>query len=677
MSKFLQKLTIKQKMRFGFGVIWLVLAVITIQAAVNLSVVRMNVTEVVEHKQPVALASNSLIITLEKSMNALSVYMLTDDVNQLAAYEQNVEQAKLILQQLEQAFETTEGDEYAQSRESLANVRANMQRLPAQIEVLKRLQNDRTEKFPAFKYVGENMAGLAGNIQHWISTMVASELNELSPERRVLLEDLLTLQNNWLNVLSGVRGYVAFRSSEMSENTEMYLNGTEQLLDKLSQQTRIEFTLEEEEALPLIIEAYSTYRQNYMTLKSIHQSDKWRMDTWMMDNEIKPLFNALEHDLMLVADIAVQDMIEVSEDVVSSSLNNIMLLLILSIIGQVAGMMISRRVTHAVVSPVHNATNAMKDMAQGEGDLTRRLPINGQDELAQLARYFNVFVERIQKMLQQLTLTVEELERSSVQLLGVTQSTKKGSEQQLAAAAELTASLSDMTTKAKSVEDHSRNASRATDQAAGRVKQGSQVVSGANTAIQSLSAGMDEMTSAVNQLNNDSQSIGRVVSVIRDIAEQTNLLALNAAIEAARAGEHGRGFAVVADEVRGLAQRTQESTLEIERIIEKIRDATSRTVKVVTAGQESSQISCDAIKRAQQELAPVVVLMEDISRMSEQMFNAAESQASLAHEVNEHINQIHAVSELTAQEALNTEKAGNQMQALADRLERLVHQFKI
>jgi methyl-accepting chemotaxis protein len=677
MNKFLQKLTIRQKMRFGFGVIWVVLAIITIQAAVNLSVVRINVTDVVENKQPVALVSNELIITLEQTMNALSVYMLTADEASLKDYQRHYQHASTTLESLSQLVEQQATEQQQLSRELLNNVRANMAKLPTQVEAIKQMQANPSEKYPAFRYVDQNMAALASNVQYQISTMVSSEMADLSPNRAQLIQDLLALQNNWLNVLSSVRGYVAFRSQEMADNTDMFLGASEELLNKINEQTRVELTFEEEAALPEALEAFATYRKNFQTLKTIHQGDQWRMDIWMMDNEVKPLFKTLEKDLAELVDLSVNDMVSVSEDVVNSSLNNIILLLLLSGLGQLAGMMISKRVTNSVVDPVHNATLAMKDMAQGEGDLTRRLPVRGKDELALLAQYFNVFVERIQQMLQQLTLTVAELETSSRDLLGVTQSTKQGSEQQLKAASDLSDSIQEMTTKAKSVEDHSRNASKATEQAAGRVKQGSQVVSGANTAIQSLSEGMDEMTSAVNQLDKDSESIGQVVSVIRDIAEQTNLLALNAAIEAARAGEHGRGFAVVADEVRGLAQRTQESTLEIERIIEKIREATNRTVKVVSSGQETSQTSCNAIKTAQKELAPVVVLMEDISRMSEQMFSAAEAQASLALQVNEHISQIHSVSELTAQEALNTEKAGHQMQALADRLDRLVHQFKI
>ena len=677
MSSFLKKLTIKQKMRFGFGVIWLVLAIITIQAAINLFVVRLNVTEVVDHKQPTAFVSNELIITLEKSMNALSVFMLTDDAQALASYQRYYEQANTILEDLEQRLVDSGGAQLGLNRQRLEQVKLNMQVLPEKVALIERLQKNQSQKFPAFLYVSENLAGVSSQIQQAISSMVHSELNELQPSRAVILQDLLSLQSNWSNVLNSVRGYLAFRSSEMSQNAEMYLEATELLLEKLARLPASRLTIEQEEALPQIQDDFALYRQNYMTLKTIHEGEKWRMDTWMMEHEIKPLFEVLEADLTEVMETSVGEMVALSEKVADSSLNNIILLLTLSVFGQLAGMMISSRVTRAVVEPVHEAMSAMQDMAQGEGDLTRRLPVNGKDELALLSQYFNVFVGRIQSMLQQLSGTVNELEKASVQMLGVTLSTKRGSEHQLSAAAQLTESVSDMTVKAKSVEALSRKASEITEQAVGRVKQGSQVVSRATTTIQSLSVGMTQMTDAVNLLNEDSKSIGQVVSVIREIAEQTNLLALNAAIEAARAGEHGRGFAVVADEVRGLAQRTQESTLEIERIIEKICDATSRTVGVVSSAQQNSQDSCGAIELAQQELAPVVKLMDNISQMSDQIFGAAHSQAQLASAVNEHISQIHLVSEQTALEAVNTEKAGNQMQALADRLERLVHQFKI
>ena len=521
------------------------------------------------------------------------------------------------------------------------------------------------------------MIGPAQKIQQQISLMISSELEDLQARRKPVLSTLLAMQKDWLNVLSSIRGYVAFRTDGMAADAENYLNQFESGIDKLSQQKDIELTLEEEDGIDAVKAQYVDYRESFMKLKEIHQGPKWRMDTWLMENKIQPVFKQIEEHLNSISSQAISDMQDTSQTVVDSTLRNLILLLSLSIIGQLVGMLISRKVTQAVVHPVENLATAMKNISQGEGDLTKRLTIKGQDELADLANYFNLFISRIQEMLKEVTETVHELEQASSGLLRVTHETKDGVEEQMLASEKLSNSMVIMDEKAKSVEDHSHNTSSATAQAVSRVKESGEVVTSAAETIKLVSNRMDEITQAVMQLNNDSQTISTVINVIREIAEQTNLLALNAAIEAARAGEHGRGFAVVADEVRGLAQRTQESTLQIEAVIEKIRKATEETVTVVEQGQETTKIGYDSVMKVQKVLSPVIILMDDINNMSNQMLASAQSQNELVNEVNGNINQIHKVTRNTVEGAANTETSGNQLQHLADKLEQLVHQFKI
>lgn len=663
-------------MRFGFGVIWTVLAIITLQAVINLYLVRQNVSVVVNEKQPVAIGASELALSLEKSMNALSMYMLTHDKELLAAYQAGFAQ---VIQGVQKASVSirANGDSDQQVLEAYGLIEKKLDQLPGLVDQLVELQEDRSKKFPAFQYVNEHMLSLANSMQNQINMMIASELASLEPERQGVLTDLLNMQKSWLNVVSNVRGYVAFRTEEMAELTEGYLNTTEQMINRLNSQERVELTLEEEDGLIKVWEVYQAYREHFMQLKSIHQGEKWRMDTWLMKNEIEPIFQTLDNELVSISNAATKEMVEVSESVVDSSFYNIVFVLTVSILGQILGMLVSRRVTYAVVDPIQQASGAMKAIAEEDGDLTQRLPVKGKDELADLSRYFNQFIEKIQVMLKEVSQTIEELEVSSQALLEITHETKEGTQQQLASSRHLSEAMVDMTNKAKSVEDHSHNTSRATQQAASRVKEGGSMVKGTASEIQNLSEGMLAMTEAVSQLRNDSEQIGTVVNVIREIAEQTNLLSLNAAIEAARAGEHGRGFAVVADEVRGLAQRTQESTLKIENIIDKIRQATLSTVEMVQRSQSATEASCEAVYASEQALNPVTILMDDINQMSEQMFNAAHSQSQLAQEINLNISQIHAVSEKAALGTENTESAGHSMQALADKLETLVHQFKI
>jgi methyl-accepting chemotaxis protein len=673
-KKFLSKLTIKQKIRFGFGVIWIVLAIITIQAAVNLALVRSDVATIVNEKQPIAIEATEMTFLLEKSMNSLSMYILTGDTALIDRYDSEM---AAVQQKIKDAKSDSENGITKEQVKHYQLLEEGLQKLPVLVEQIKTLQTERANKFPAFAYVNKNMQKLAVEIKQTIGMMVNSEIENLSSDRKELVTDVLQLQNNWLNVTSSLRGYIAFRTDSMADNTESYLNLMEKLNDKIAHQQAVELTFEEEVGIEKVQALYEKYREHYMILKGIHQGDKWRMDTWLMQTKVTPIFTELEKQLVSASDKALSDMTHESENLLSSSLNNIIILLALSFTGQLVGMLVSRRVTDSVVKPVQEIASAMKDISMGEGDLTRRLPVTSQDEIGALAGYFNEFVIKIHLMFTEVADTVEQLEVSSSKLLGITQQAKEGTQRQLSSTGLLSTSMIDMTSKSKSVEDHSQNTSRATQQAADRVKKGGEQVNSTANEIQKLSEGMVAMTNSVEQLRADSESIGMVVNVIREIAEQTNLLSLNAAIEAARAGEHGRGFAVVADEVRNLAQRTQQSTVQIGQIIDKIRKATLVTVSVVEDGQEATKSSSDAISATKKTLEPVTILMDDISKMSEQMSSAAHAQSALAQEINQNIGQIHSVTEDAALGAENTEKAGHDLQGLADKLEKLVHQFKI
>lgn len=674
MENFLNKMTLKQKIRFGFGAIWIVLAIITLQAVVNLSVVRMNVQEVVTVKQPIAVKSSLMAFNIEQGMSELTHYVFTGETSSFERYLKQVDTAKELLTSLQNDFQEQLGES---EHDYLLKLEKLFLQLPPLAEEVKSLQADKSKNYPAFAFVDLNMQPLATQVSQEINLMLDSELSNLEPKRQQHLSRLMKLQSDWQNILSSLRGYIAFRSGSMSDLTELYLNQFEVLVGQIKSQTEVEFTLEEEDGLPKLQELYEAYRENFMQVRVLHEGEKWRTDNWLMTHKIKPLFVEIETVSTDLSTLSNQEMERLGTDVADSSLRNLIILLVLSLLGQIVGMRISKKVSHSVVQPVKNLAGAMRDIAEGEGDLTRRLALNGQDELTDLARYFNAFIEKIQTTLKDVTLTVEDLENASTNLLGVTRSARTGVEQQMRIAKSLNGSMTEMANQANQVEGHSQNSSNATKQAAERVKEGGKVVQNSAKNIQLVAEEMRQITASVMQLNEDSKTISTVVSVIRDIAEQTNLLALNAAIEAARAGEHGRGFAVVADEVRGLAQRTQESTLKIEKVIAKIQEATRHTVKVVETGQETTQAGHDSVLKAQQVLNPVVLLMDDINQMSNQMLAAAQSQTALTQEVNQQINEIYSVSEETVKGTQQTEKAGHYLQGLADKLETLVRQFKI
>lgn len=238
-------------------------------------------------------------------------------------------------------------------------------------------------------------------------------------------------------------------------------------------------------------------------------------------------------------------------------------------------------------------------------------------------------------------------------------------------------SIKQMSATVNEVASHTSEAAQLAQQAINEFNAGKSEVAKTQSSINSLAGKVAEAGVVINNLSADSRQIGSVLEVIQGIAEQTNLLALNAAIEAARAGEQGRGFAVVADEVRNLAQRTQDSTRQIQTVIEKMQTSTTKAVQVMHEGQAQAQVSVDQAEAAGESLQAINYSVSKISDMNTQIATAAEQQAAVASEINQNFNQITLSATKAEQEAAKITAASNQLDILAKNLEKNVSQFKI
>jgi len=341
------------------------------------------------------------------------------------------------------------------------------------------------------------------------------------------------------------------------------------------------------------------------------------------------------------------------------------------------GLVLAYFISQTITVPINSAVNAMRDIAQGEGDLTCRLPQAGNNEIAALAGAFNQFAAKVQAMVQQVRSSVEQISAASEEMSSITDQTSKEVIRQQSETAQVATAMNEMTATVQEVASHAALAASSAQSADKQTQDGRKVMQHTLHTIQALAQAVENGALVISRLSEESTKIGSVLDVIRGIAEQTNLLALNAAIEAARAGEQGRGFAVVADEVRTLASRTQASTLEIQSMIERLQAGTRDAVKAMEQGQCQAQQGLQQAAQAESSLQTISNSVTNINDMNIQIATAAEEQSSVAEEINRNIVNISQSADATAEGAKQTASAGDELAKLAVRLQTLVGQFKV
>lgn len=352
-------------------------------------------------------------------------------------------------------------------------------------------------------------------------------------------------------------------------------------------------------------------------------------------------------------------------------------LIIIGIVALIIGIIIAYLLAGSIVNPINRATSAMSDIAQGDGDLTHRIETDSQDEVAELAQAFNLFVSKIHHTIEQVTEVTDSLASSAQQMSGITGESQHAAETQQKQTELAATAMNEMAATAQEVAQHASNAADAARQSTKATEGGKKAVGQTITTIEKLANEINESTDAIDKLEQDSKAIDSVLDVISNIAGQTNLLALNAAIEAARAGERGRGFAVVADEVRTLASRTQDSTSEIQNIIEQLQSAAQSTASIMRRSNETTSISVEQAKHAGEALDDIAEKVSTITEMNLQIANAANEQGAVSSEINVNINTINEGVSQISDNASQTSEASTNLTELSSRLKELINHFKI
>lgn len=442
----------------------------------------------------------------------------------------------------------------------------------------------------------------------------------------------------------------------LSHTPETYRDTFEQMLVAIDRIETMHHSFEEHSAT--LFKTLSTgIPDNLATeIAKIHN------EATQLDNETKSLLNTISLLTSNASNLALQH----EKDALK-------VIIIIAIISAIAGLLTSYLISRNVVSRLSTTKQAMQVIAQGV--LTEPLHAVGNDELAELQQSMEQMRCKLSEMLSQICDITTQLSSTSEEVAQVMLQTSAQVQQQQVETDILAGAMNQMNTTVHSVASNASSTSDSADNAESETRQGNQTVSDTVAMITQLSEQLDHTSSVVTELETNSQSVTKVLEVITDIAEQTNLLALNAAIEAARAGETGRGFSVVADEVRNLAGRTQQSTAEISEIVSRLKEDSHRAVESMSQSQNKASNLVSEAEKAGISLDNISNSMLTINEMTSQIASAAIEQNHVAEEMAQNIARINQSGIQNASGIEQTSQAGQELAHMAERLNQMVKYF--
>lgn len=333
-------------------------------------------------------------------------------------------------------------------------------------------------------------------------------------------------------------------------------------------------------------------------------------------------------------------------------------------------------VRKSIVGPLNKLQAAMSTIEK-TSDISITIDLHSNDEIGQTALVFNQMMKRINDVMAQIKNAITQMSTASEELSTIAIQTSKSTQKQQADTDQVATAIHQMSTTVQQVAHSTSEAQQAAQSADTQTSDGREVASRSASLISELMDEIQNTSSSIESLENESQNIGSVVDTINGIAEQTNLLALNAAIEAARAGEQGRGFAVVADEVRTLAQRTQQSTQEIRDVVERLQQGAHNAVNAMSSGKEKAEECSATVQQTHSALVQIEQAVQNIRDMNIQIASAVEEQSAVTEDINVNVSSINSLSIEAASASFNISESGQHLAKLAVEISGQVNQFKI
>ena len=667
-------LLIKHKIWIGFSFLLILLLINAGISSYNLGSTKTTVNAVIEESQPLVVAAHEFNGHLAQASSALGNFLLTKNDKQRQNYQNALYEAGEGLNLMANMEAVMHSEQLSSA---ISGLQSRFKIFQGYEKKMLMLAANSLENETALYYASESINPISNTILSALTTMISAESEEdVSEERMGWLNTLHDIRYNFSKLMNAVRLYLASPTPRTKENLVVNHEFLLVLMSKIDQFEDL-YNFEQEEGVSILKESIRMYNQNMVVMIEKNESKKRRMDVYLVDEEITPLLKKMQQDIDNLVDEETEVMKQSSDELLVAVDAGLKAQIILAAIGLVLGIGVAFVISQMVTLPLNQTVLALQEAAEGDGDLTRRLKVKSKDELGELAEAFNQFCIKLQSLMQDVSNCSFQLINSAEQMNQVVSSTQTDIDAQNGQIDQISVAIESMVQKVQNVVISTGKATELAEQTNQNSKEGKDIVNNSLNLSDEIARDVDKASMVINELETDVGSISGVLGVIRGIAEQTNLLALNAAIEAARAGEQGRGFAVVADEVRTLASRTQDSTEEIQSMIQRLQSGSRQAVEVMGSGKVKANEGLDQARLAGDSLQKISSAVEGMLNMNREISVASDEQGNTVNQVSQNVTSINQLSEQTANSSLLMADTGRQVNELAMQLQRLISQFKV
>lgn len=654
----ISKLSLRQQIWMGFLSLFFIIFIIASISFYRLLQLQEQATDIAEYSQPAMLSALRIKESIESTTSLMALYIINKTPEYENKVNDNIKQLQTSIKEYKQLPAVQDNQKMQEETDVLSQY---IDQFITHQKSIDFLNKNYVENYPGLKIANTEINPRHQQAMQIFNGMIESEFDEsTSSERRVFLQQINNLRQSWMTAVSLFRTFLSNPNESRIEQISLYMSQSTKLLQQLNEKSNL-FTFEQEEGLASLNTISEAYFSNIKRVFSVFKQGKWRADVTLINNEINPLSKKIDLKIDTIINIQKDQVEQGNSDLIAKTKASIVYISIALICSVFVGIFAARFTSKQINTAVRELNTILNNIL--DGNFSKRMNEQRGGDIGRLATTVNHFSGQLKKIIDEIKSSVINLHQTSANLTSVTQVTSDNIMQQNSETELVATAAEQMSSTSHEVAKNTASAADSARKADADAQAGSNKSNAAMSGIQHLIENLNNSAEVIQALQEDTSNISMVLDVIREISEQTNLLALNAAIEAARAGEQGRGFAVVADEVRTLASRTQESTDQIKEAIDRLQIGANNAVNAMKSSIDEANSNSEQVSEVASSLNQIKNEIMNINSVLTQVASASEQQSATANEI---ANSIASISDISAKTSENTTALHTAEQDLGD-----------